>query len=59
MIEEAIKYGVYTPTNDNTVKDLIVLENILWRNFKISEHYEEMHPVPNQFIFYQYSSLNP
>ena len=38
MIEEAIKYGVYTPTNDNTVKDLIVLENILWRNFKISEH---------------------
>ena len=56
MIEEAIKNGVYAPAKETLSKGLIFLENILHRNFNISEHYEKVHTVRNQFIFHQYNS---
>ena len=55
MIEEAIKNGVYAPAKEALSKGLIFLENILHRNFNISEHYEKVHAVRNQFIFHQYN----
>lgn len=53
MIEEATKNGVYAPAKETLSKGLIFLENILHRNFNISEHYEKVHAVRNQFIFHQ------
>ena len=52
MIEEATKNGVYAPAKETLSKGLIFLENILHRNFNISEHYEKVHAVRNQFIFH-------
>ena len=49
MIDEGIKNGIYTPTEDNTLNDLRKLQDFLKRNFKNKfARYEDMRPVSNQ-----------
>ena len=45
---------IFEDCETNTIK--IFLENILHGNFDISEHYEEVHTVRNQFMIHQYNS---
>ena len=33
MIDDGITCGVYTPTTDNTLKDLKIFRDFLYRNF--------------------------
>ena len=49
MIDEGIKNGIYTPTEDNTLNDLRKFQDLLRRNFKDKfTIYEDMIPVSNQ-----------
>ena len=49
MIDERIKNGIYTPTEDNTLTDLRKFQDFLRRNFKDKfARYEDMRPVSNQ-----------
>ena len=49
MIDERIKNGIYTPTEDNTLNDLGMFQDFLRRNFKDKfARYEDMRPVSNQ-----------
>ena len=49
MIDEGIKNGIYTPTEDNTLNDLRKFQVFLRRNFKEKfARYEDMRPVSNQ-----------
>ena len=49
MIDEGIKNGIYTPTEDNTLNDLRKFQDFLRRNFKDKfARYEDMRPVSNQ-----------
>ena len=49
IIDEGIKNGIYTPTEDNTLNDLRKFQDFLQRNFKDKfARYEDMRPVSNQ-----------
>jgi len=48
MINEGISKGVYTPTTDNTLKDLKTFRDFLYRNFKNHPKYKTMLPTSNQ-----------
>ena len=48
MIDDSITCGVYTPTTDNTLKDLKTFGDFLYRNFKDHLQYEKMLPTSNQ-----------
>ena len=49
MIDQAIKNGIYTPTEDNTLNDLRKFQGFLRRNFKDKfARYEDMRPLTNQ-----------
>ena len=49
MIDEGIKNGIYTRTEDNTLNYLRKFQDFLWRNFKDKfARYEDMRPVSNQ-----------
>ena len=49
MIDEGIKNGIFTPTEDNTLNDLRKFQDLLQRNFKDKfTIYEDMIPVSNQ-----------
>ena len=49
MIDEVIKNGIYTPTEDNTLNNLRKFQDFLRRNFIDKfERYEDMRPVFNQ-----------
>ena len=49
MIDEGIRNGIYTPTEDNTLNDLRKFQDFLRRNFKDKfARYEDMRPVSNQ-----------
>ena len=51
MIDEGIRNGIYTPTEDNTLNDLRKFQDFLRRNFKDKfARYEDMRPVTNQHI---------
>ena len=48
MINNDIQNGVYVETENNTLRNLKLFQNLLYRNFKNNEHYNEMHPFSNQ-----------
>ena len=49
MIDEVIKNGIYTPTEDNTLNNLRKFQDFLRRNFIDKfERYEDLRPVFNQ-----------
>ena len=48
MIDDGITCGVYTPTTDNTLKDLKTLRDFLYRNFKNHPKCKKMLPTSNQ-----------
>ena len=48
MIDNSITCDVYTPTRDNTQKDLKSFYDFLYYNFKDHPKYEQMLPTSNQ-----------
>ena len=48
IIKEGIQQGKYIETIDTTQSDLKHFQDFLYRHFKKSEHYDQMHPVSNQ-----------
>ena len=48
MVDDGIKNGIYKVAEDNTLKDLKLFNNFVYRNFRKYEHYEEMPPKSNQ-----------
>ena len=48
IIEEGMEQGKYIETIDTTQSDLKHFQDFLYRHFKRSEHYNQMHPVSNQ-----------
>ena len=48
MIDDGITCGVYTPTTDNTLKDLKIFRDFLYRNFKDHPKYEKLLLTSNQ-----------
>ena len=48
MIDDGITCRDYTPTTDNTLKDLKTFRDFLYRNFKNHPKYEKMLPPSNQ-----------
>ena len=48
MIDEGIRNGLYTVTEDKTLEDLRLFRSFLYGNFKKYEHYEKMLTTSNQ-----------
>ena len=48
MIDDGIKNGTYTPTEDQTLLELKRFKDFLYGNFKNFEHYEKMIPPSSQ-----------
>ena len=49
MIDEGIRNGIYTPTEDNTLNDLRKFQEFLRRNFNDKfARYDDVRPVSNQ-----------
>ena len=48
MIDDDFRCGVYTPTKDNTLKDLKTFCDFLHHNFQYHPKYEKMLPTSNQ-----------
>ena len=48
MIDEGIRNGLYTVTEDKTSEDLKLFRSFLYGNFKKYEHYEKMLTTSNQ-----------
>ena len=48
IIEEGIEQGEYIETEDTTQSNLKHLQDFLYKHFKKSEHYDQMHPISNQ-----------
>ena len=48
MIEEGIKNGPYAETDDTTMQYLKRFQEVLHRNFKKYEHYNEIYPESNE-----------
>ena len=48
MIDYGIMKGTHVETNDNTLKELLLFQDFLYRNFRNYERYEDMQPDSNQ-----------
>ena len=48
MIDYSIMKGTHVETNDNTLKELLLFQDFLYRNFRNYERYEDMQPDSNQ-----------
>ena len=48
MIDYSIMKGTHLETNDNTLKELLLFQDFLYRNFRNYERYEDMQPDSNQ-----------
>ena len=45
VIEEGIQQGKYVETVDTTYSGLKQFQDFIYRHFKMSEHYDQLHPV--------------
>ena len=48
LIDYGIMKGTHVETNDNTLKELLLFQDFLYRNFRNYERYEDMQPDSNQ-----------
>ena len=48
MIDYGIMKGTYVETTDNTLKELLLFQDFLYRNFHNYERYEDMQPDSSQ-----------
>ena len=48
MVDDGIKNGISKVAEDKTLKDLNLFKNLLYRNFRKYEHYDEMLPKSKQ-----------